>query len=212
MKYLDLATRIFQSGANDLWFCRKYDSTKLARERAVAVAKAREVVPVDDENEDDYQWDGSKLNVGNVDAGMAGRDHPSNIIHEIAHWAVCTSRARRSSPDYGLGSGPDSRPGLDVVMNERDTQLEEERASMLGVLMEFELGFPAADTLRLHSWAHPWTPHDGNKPAIPAPDGKWTYDRAAGWTLALNWLVRRGLISPEGEVNWAQVSKGSADR
>lgn len=212
MKYLKLLERILQSGAGDSYF-RKFDRKKLAEFRKVAVAKARDLgLKVNEAREYDAQWDGETLNVKNQDSGWTGADHPANIIHDIGHWAVCTSKRRRSTPDYGLGPGPDSDPASSTLtMDPIRGQIEEERASMLGILMELELGFPAADTLRMHQWAHPWSNFDGNRKPLKAPDGEWTYDNPRGFTRALNWLVKKNLISPEGEVNWAQVSLGVAD-
>lgn len=211
MKYVKLAEKILQSGQNDAYFTR-YSRPMLDDEREIAIQQAKILgFDVDYENDPDEHWDGKTLSVKAQDGGWTGRDHPSNILHEVAHWAVCTSLKRRSSPDYGLGSGPDSVPGLPRMMGDVAIQLEEERASMLGILMEFELGFPAADTLRLHQWAHPWSPHDGNKPQIVAPDGTWTYDRARGWTRAVNWLVKKNLVRADGTVIWGQVRRGVAD-
>jgi hypothetical protein len=211
MKYLKVLERILQSGEGDTYYAEFYKK-KLAVFRKVAVEKARSLgFKVNEAVEYDAQWDGETLNVKNQDAGYAGADHPGNIIHEIGHWAVCASKARRSTPDYGLGPGPDSDPSSsEPSIAARQSQVEEERASLLGILMELELGFPAADTLRLHEWAHPWSKFDGNRKPIKAPDGEWSYDNAKGFTSALNWLVKKNLCSIEGEVNWAQVSKGVA--
>lgn len=209
MKYLKLVTQMLQSGAGDTYF-NKFDKKKLAEFRAIAVAKARSLgFAVNESVEYDAQWDGKTLNVKAQDATIYGADHPGNIIHEIGHWAVCTSRERRNGPDYGLGPGPDSDPDSSVILlDPKDAQIEEERASMLGVLIEIELGFPGADTMRMHNWAHPWTTFDGNRKPIQAPDGEWAYDNARGFTRALNWLIKKDLISSEGVVNWTQVSSG----
>lgn len=213
MKYLNVLKRILQSGAGDTYFT-KFDKMKLAKFRKTAIEKARSLgFTVNEAVEYDAQWDGKTLNVKNQDSGWTGADHPGNIIHEIGHWAVCTSRERRNGPDYGLGPGPDSDPASStLLLDPQEGQFEEERASMLGILMELELGFPAADTLRMHSWAHPWSNFEGNRKPLQAPDGEWTYDNPRGFTRALNWLIKKNLCSPEGEVNWAQVSQGVADR
>ena len=214
MKYINVLERILQSGEGDSYFLKKFDKNKLAEFRKVAVAKARDLgLRVNESVEYDAQWDGETLNVKNQDAGWTGADHPANIIHDLGHWAVCTSKRRKATPDFGLGSGPDSMAeATSSILGPQAAQIEEERASMLGILMELELGFPAADTLRMHGWAHPWSTFDGNRKPIKAPDGEWSYDNARGFTRALNWLVKKNLISPEGDVNWAQVSQGVADR
>jgi hypothetical protein len=212
MKYLKVLERILQSGEGDSYYA-KFDKKKLAVLRKAAVEKARSLgLTVNDTVEYDAQWDGETLNVKNQDAGWAGADHPGNIIHEIGHWAVCTSRERRNGPDYGLGPGPDSDPASStLLLDPKNGQIEEERASMLGILMELEMGFPAADTLRMHEWAHPWSKFDGNLKPIHAPDGEWAYDNARGFTRALNWLVKKNLCSTDGAVNWYQVSQGVAE-
>ena len=133
-------------------------------------------------------------------------------MHDLAHWAVCGSLQRRSLPDFGLGRGPDSSIDSDApqVMSDAHTQAEEERASLLGIFMEFALGMPAADTLRLHSWIHPYdVKHSRGRP-MTGPDGQWTYDKPRGFTKGLNWLIDKGFIEPDGSIVWAQVSKGIA--
>jgi hypothetical protein len=96
-----------------------------------------------------------------------------------------------------------------MLVNRAVGQKEEERASLLGIFMEFELGMPAADTMRLHSWLHPWSHYDASK-AIAGPDGKWSYENPKGFTSAINWLIEKRLLDSNGTVNWAKVSKGVA--
>ncbi len=212
MKYRTLVERVLQSGKNDTWFVGGYDRNLYAQEREAAIAAVRRAgVPIDTEGTFEAQYDGTTIHAG-IPSGLTTKHHPSNIMHDLAHWAVCGSLQRRSLPDFGLGRGPDSSIDSDApqIMNDERTQAEEERASLLGLFMEFALGMPAADTLRLHSWIHPYdVKHSRGRP-MTGPDGQWTYDKINGFTKAVNWLIDKGFIEPDGSIIWAQVATGCA--
>lgn len=115
----------------------------------------------------------------------------SNALHDLAHWAVCTSEQRRRLPDFGLGPSPDSSLYLDKIprrVSNPEAASEEKRASMLGILMELELSMNSQFTW----WEHSWEEYD--KDAEP---------------IAI-WLKTSGLIKTDGSVVWARVAKGVA--
>lgn len=210
MKYENLVTNILKSGKKDTFF-GDFSKSELARFRILALGACVEAgVPVNPDGIFRVQYDGTTINAGAPANYIDELHHPSSIIHDLSHWAVCTSLERRSKPDFGLSRGPDSVDESECLTRRRYAQIEEERASFLGILIEWELGMPAGDTLRLHSWIHPWNQgHSKGKP-IQAPDGEWTIENATGITKAVNWLVKKKLVSPSGKVNWSKVSKGSA--
>jgi hypothetical protein len=197
-----------QSSANDKFHC-KYDQKKLQQFWEQSVETVRKTgVPISTEGEWESQYDGVTINAG-PGRGEEERQHPSSVIHDLAHWAVCTSAKRRAMPDFGLGGGPDSFVEAPEPMLGKATQAEEERASLLGIIMEWELGMPAADTMRLHSWLYPYARRyaDGHRP-MEGPDGEWYTECPSAITKAINWLVKQNLVSAEGKVNWAKVSQG----
>lgn len=68
-----------------------------------------------------------------------------SLVHEIAHYLVATPRERKR-PNFLLGSGPDGGLGCRHISA---AQRREEEASLLGILIERELGtrleFPCRD-------------------------------------------------------------------
>lgn len=57
----------------------------------------RNLSPSSESAEASAVWDGQVL--------KAARLTPWDVVHELAHWAVCPTE-RRSLPNYGLGGGP----------------------------------------------------------------------------------------------------------
>jgi len=210
MKYANLIAKMLKSGKKDTFF-GNFSKSEMARFRILALGACVEAgVPVNPDGVFEVQYDGTTINAGTPAGYLDELHHPSNIIHDLAHWAVCTSQERRNKPDFGLGRGPDSTE--EAACLTLHAQIEEERASFLGILIEWELGMPAGDTLRLHGWVEPWNYlHSKGKP-IQAPDGEWAVENVRGITTAINWLVKNKLVSRSGKVNWAKVSKGCADR
>lgn len=88
------------------------------------------------------------------DFKIAGCESTSNIIHDIAHHVVA-SPSRRKLLNWGLGSGPSDYNGDDTIpmkVSERFADMEEQRASLLGIFFERELGFPWWLTWEAHNW------------------------------------------------------------
>lgn len=92
---------------------------------------------------DTIQWDGNSIACEN--------QNDSNIIHDIAHYALASVR-RRKLPDFGLGSGPDSKLRSKSVLSGKNRDKEEELASALGIHWEKKLGLDWEATARYHSW------------------------------------------------------------
>lgn len=106
---------------------------------------------------------------------LAGHQNSQNIIHDLAHWMVAPPSRRRVC-EFGLGSSPDvfSKDAVDLVST-KFGQREEEHASLLGIIIERDLGHNWRYTWRYHSWKA----HD-----------KLVHKRIA-------WLIRNGLITTD---------------
>jgi len=97
-----------------------------------------------------FSWDGTAIRI---------RSEASVLLHEVAHWQLCPA-ARISLPDFGLGAGPetgrkaeaDAARAVDALTEVR----EEQRASLLGILWEAHLGFPALGAFLEQNWLEGW--------------------------------------------------------
>ena len=93
-----------------------------------------------------FNWDGAALD-GDTEAYV--------ILHEVAHFALAPPE-RRSLVDFGLGPGPDTRDraaaerALTLPLLERE--VEEAKASLLGILWEAALGQPALASFLDQNW------------------------------------------------------------
>jgi hypothetical protein len=86
-------------------------------------------------------WDGQVL--------KAAKLNPIDVLHELAHWAVCPEE-RRSLPNYGLGSGPyDSacEQWLKAVTDIPTGDCEEEISCILTAYVGWLLGDEALGTM-----------------------------------------------------------------
>lgn len=92
---------------------------------------------------DSVMWNG-------VDIAIHGLSD-SNILHEIAHWQLSIPE-RRILEDYGLGPGPESGESPKQTVSDEESQLEEERASLLGIAYEAFFGLDFQKTLYCHYW------------------------------------------------------------
>lgn len=85
------------------------------------------------------------------DVACKGED-ASNIIHDIAHYAVATKAARKVI-DFGLGAGPSSvDQSIDSIYSGSKCDSIERRASALGIYWEKKLGLNWESTAEYHSW------------------------------------------------------------
>ena len=116
------------------------------RKEARELAKTFGMNVSDQSPNDGFTWDGSTLST-NME--------PSVIIHDVAHFQVCTPD-RRYIPDFGLGAGPETGYRMQADAQARvhgvDRDIEESLASLLGILWEVELKQPAVLAFLEQNW------------------------------------------------------------
>ena len=136
-----------------------------------AVAKLAETLAIPlrvSTKQNRYNWDGKTLFGKSI----------SNTVHDIAHWMVA-SPARRKIPEFGLGPSPDRESShAPRYLNQKSSRLEEMRASLLGILLEKQIGSTWKKTWNTHNWA-PGT----------------------GFGPILLWLIRNGFVNLDLSVN-----------
>jgi len=85
---------------------------------------------------------------------IAGSRSASDVIHDVAHYLVC-SEERRDVHNFGLGPAPDdfsrTADSPELVKGQAASH-EEEMASLLGILIEAHLGVRFTGTLIEHNW------------------------------------------------------------
>ncbi len=108
----------------------------------------------------------------------------SNNLHELAHWLVA-AEYRRRWVNFGLGHGPEDNEwawdAQDRRVSDQLADREECRASVLGIVMEWNLGLNPSDTAQDHNW--------------DIPDGP-------SFNHQLKWLVKKGLIDEDGNLTF----------
>lgn len=98
-------------------------------------------IPFEDRDlKNSYSWDGKSISL-----------KANQLCHEIAHWIIATPE-RRSMPDYGLGTAPESGIRTERVLSYDACQAEEAMASMLGIAYEAMIGVNFMYTLNEHDW------------------------------------------------------------
>ena len=150
-----------------------------------------------------YQWDGLRLNIPPVPKNYieASASHPSCILHDLAHWVVCGDDERRGQPEFGLGPGADTKRSIRKQVSQQVGIEEEEKASLLGVLMEFDLGMPAGDTLAVHD-VYTDAEHYRHAAEYQA--------HFKGREETVNWFRSVGLLNGDWTVNWGAIGAGVA--
>jgi hypothetical protein len=120
--------------------------TPAYRAAAVALAEANGIPTRDEPPASAFSWDGAVLRT---------QSEPWVILHEIAHWLICPAERRRL-PDFGVGAGPESGRKAEAdrvrVVDDAVQQEDEAMASLLGVLLEAELGQPAILAFLEQNW------------------------------------------------------------
>jgi len=113
---------------------------------AVAFADAFGMAPIDEAPQQAFSWDGSSVRT---------RSEPAVLLHEVAHFQLA-SPARRKLVDFGLGAGPETgRPDAadaQLSVPPMAREVEEQQASLLGILWEVELGQPAILAFQEQNW------------------------------------------------------------
>lgn len=94
---------------------------------------------------DGWGWDGNKIAAKGLTV--------SDFLHEVSHYLVC-SEDRRTVEDFGLGMGPGSGKRASRKVTADESQQEEERASVLGIALEYSLGISPEWTLNFHNWGN----------------------------------------------------------
>lgn len=126
------------------------DDTPGRRRQAVSLARALGIPTLDEAPAGAFSWDGSVLRVDS-EAWV--------ILHEIAHWLLAPP-ARRRRRDFGLGAGPETgrkaEADADLCLGEAARAAEEAEASLLGILLEVELGRPAIHAFLEQNWLEGW--------------------------------------------------------
>lgn len=139
-------------------------------------------IPIDTNKHpaEDYGWDGRVI---------AGDNPYKEVVHDMAHW-ICSSPTRRLLPDFGLGQGPDSVARAKLVLKGHGADLEEHRASLLGILILRSLGFRKAWTYdySLHGWTNDFV---GGECGDPCRNH-----------MVLKWLIEKGFISDKLKFQW----------
>ena len=120
--------------------------TPEARAAAVALAAANGIPILDEAPAAAFSWDGTVLRV---------RSEPWVILHEVAHWLICPPERRRL-PDFGVGAGPESGRKAEAdearCVDDATQQEDEALSSLLGVLLQVELGQPALLAFLEQNW------------------------------------------------------------
>jgi hypothetical protein len=113
---------------------------------AVALAGAFGMHPLAEEPQRAFSWDGRSVRT---------LSEPAVLLHEVAHFQLA-SPARRRLPDFGLGAGPETgRAAIAdaaLCVAPADREVEEQQASLLGILWEVELGQPAILAFQEQNW------------------------------------------------------------
>ena len=124
--------------------------TSAHRRAAAGLANKLGIPVINGPPEDGFSWDGRAVRV---------QSEASVLIHEIAHWLI-TPRSRRHLPDFGLGAGPETGRAAEAnaacCVDDLTKEREEQRASMLGILIEAENGLPAIHSFVEQNWLEGW--------------------------------------------------------
>lgn len=150
--------------------------TPVYRAAAVACAEANGIPTCNEAPAASFSWDGSVLRV---------QSEPWVILHEVAHWLI-SPPARRHLPDFGVGAGPESGRKTEAdaarVVDEATQQEDEALSSLLGILLEAELGQPAIQAFLEQNWL----------------EGHERPGAAAHFRATIAGLRRRGLLDDAG--------------
>lgn len=94
----------------------------------------------------DHPWNGRALNL--LHRVHNNASPTSDLVHDVAHWLVAEPE-RRADPSFGLDQMAvfmEPEPGCP------DDVAEEQRASLLGLLLERAMGMDWKYTWGFHSW------------------------------------------------------------
>jgi hypothetical protein len=98
-----------------------------------------------------YSYDGKTIAIYEDRDSKFLRSY-SNILHDVAHFAV-SNKNRRQLPEFGLGSSPDNNTiQVDRIASISIARSEEIVASALGIYWEREIGCDWYKTYLTHHW------------------------------------------------------------
>ncbi len=122
----------------------------LNRKKAVSLARGWGIPIINRMPVESYSWDGRAVSI---------RTEAAVLIHEVAHWLIAPLN-RRTLPDFGLGAGPETGWAAQAnairCVDDRTKEREELHASLLGILYEAALGFPAIHSFIEQNWLEGW--------------------------------------------------------
>jgi hypothetical protein len=125
-----------------------FEVTPKLRRKIIALAK-KVGCPLNWKRSCGIQWNGK-------DTACKGED-ASNIIHDIAHFAIASKKERKHF-DFGLGKSPSTQQlvydnsKLEPLYDLKICSDKEQKASALGIYWEKKIGLPWRDTAAFHSW------------------------------------------------------------
>ncbi|MBM3485730.1 MAG: elongation factor P hydroxylase [Alphaproteobacteria bacterium] len=145
-----LAARAFARIAATLADAEDPADTPERRRAAVALARDYGIATKDEAPDRAFSWDGMVLRTDS---------EPWVVLHEIAHFLVAPAE-RRELPDFGVGAGPETgrkdEADRAAVADDESRQEDELLSSLLGILLEVELGQPAILALIEQNWLEGW--------------------------------------------------------
>jgi hypothetical protein len=113
---------------------------------AVGLAERFGMRPLAEAPQAAFSWDGRHVRT---------ESEPAVLIHEVAHYQLA-SPARRFLPDFGLGAGPETGRIEEAdqarCLSDEARELEEQLASLLGILWELTLGQPGILAFQEQNW------------------------------------------------------------
>jgi len=117
-----------------------------AHRDAVTLTRRFGMAPIDEPPEAAFSWDGRSVRTAT---------EPAVLIHEVAHFQLAAP-GRRFLLDFGLGAGPETGRVAEADRAQRlggeAREIEEQMASLLGVLWEIELGQAGIHAFQEQNW------------------------------------------------------------
>jgi hypothetical protein len=172
-----VAARVFARIADSRRFCPDLKADLHAgREKAISLARRMGIPTCDEDPAVAFSWDGHVIRT---------RSETSVVFHEVAHWQIAPA-TRRGLPDFGLGAGPETghvdTANRAACVDDATKELEENLASLLGILWEVAHDEPAILAFAEQNWLELY-----DRPGTPAH-----------FIRCLEALRTRGLIDADG--------------
>ncbi len=106
-----------------------------------------------------WTWKSKKVKLADrSNAQVVCADMISDLAHELAHYFVA-SPDRRKKNDFGLGPAPESEKyNTKLLVGAKESDKEEEEASLLGMFIEASVGHDPGFTWCYHEWGYQFSP------------------------------------------------------